>query len=204
MALQELLKFCEEIDCLNELKIRNKKNIETHKQKLFYECCLYNKLELAKWLYSHSPGDIDVNYIGKESEMYENSEHLLTLCGEYNYIEMGKWLVSIGGNLKTPNSAALYSACAFGNLELAQVFYANGAPLYYYKDYGKHKYYSAFYHACINNQHEIASWLYTVYDPTENELRLLLEALDGDVYLDSIQETKLYKWIKKLYSDFKN
>ncbi len=59
MTFKTLWKICEQND-LEKLKKQNRKKLKTHKQQLFYKCAVFNKFELAKWLYSL--GDIDVNY----------------------------------------------------------------------------------------------------------------------------------------------
>jgi len=200
MTFKTLWKICEQND-LEKLKKQNRKKLKTHKQQLFYKCAVFNKFELAKWLYTL--GDIDVNY-QKKINYYPNSEHLLTICGEYNYYDLAVWLISKGTTVITENLAAIFAAGTHGNLELVKLFYRHGSPVIYFNQ-RLNRELSVFEDSCRGSDSDkalkVVQWLYTIYNPTETELKLLIKDYDNpNLYLPHIKKTELYKWINHLIS----
>ena len=198
MTFKTLWKICEQND-LEKLKKQNRKKLKTHKQQLFYKCAVFNKFELAKWLYSL--GDIDVNY-QKNINYYPNSEHLLTICGEYNYYDLAVWLISKGATVVTENLAAIYAAGCHGNLNLVKLFYQHGSPVIYFNK-RINGLLSVFENSCYGDNSEktleVVQWLYSFYKPTKKELETVIKRYNNPVfYLPHIKTTELYKWINHL------
>ena len=183
------------------------------KKWLFIGCCLFNKLEEAKWLYS---SDSDINYIYNSDNVLPKNPFVicctngslefakwiysfaksdintLILNGAFigscdgNKWEIAKWLYSLGNVNITID--AFTSCCTNGSLEFAKWIYD-----FVKGDVDTAVLNKAFIGCCTKNKWEIANWLYSF----DNNV---IHADDDKPFRSSMSndDLKIAKWLYSL------
>lgn len=178
--------YCSTNGYLEEMKIMYKKELIFDYYEAFYNSCINNHIETAKWLYSLN--------IENGLDIHKNSERVFRFSCFAGHIQIAKWLYSLKDNINIHigDECAFRYSCYSGNLELAKWLLL----------LDKHNNISnniiilndAFSGSCKYGKIETAKWLYNLYPIIDIHMN------NDEIFINSCLagHIELSKWLYSL------
>lgn len=119
---------------------------------LLMEACVFNNLNMAKFLFENGSDNVHV----RDRRGYNIMSHV---CWK-GYLCVAMWLHSVGGDIhdKSQGRSPIILACLGGNLDVVQWLYRNGADPNEHDQDGA----TCVHHACGSGNLELVQWLVSV------------------------------------------
>lgn len=180
ISLNDLFYKCSDDDIKRNIERHIERYGKSSLSRFFNKACLYNKLDIMKYVYSLiEPGLLEKQILYEEKHIpYDHSDHPFVLvCYTQIDIECVKWMIdNTTFDINIGNGFAFYKIAASynGNLDLLKLLYATGK--FDVNSYGyprgrwivdhEHIYpnkpSAPFRAACVYNNIEIVKWLYSL------------------------------------------